>query len=253
MTQERPAPEAVPLGSPTVAPLINVSLTFQALQRAQGRARGLPGIVVLHGPSGWGKSTAAAYAAGQTRAYYVQMQSVWTRRSFLEAIGKEMGLAMAHTLPGLAGQIAEQMVLSGRPLIIDEADVLADSASGAGIVKDLYESTLGTVMLIGEEKLPHKLVRYERLHGRVLDWIGAQPAGLNDARALVRIYAPGLELADDLLTELVTKAKGSVRRIAVNLDRIRSEAKSLGWQQVDLALWGARTLYTGEPPTRRLG
>ena len=238
--------------NPTVAPLTNVALTLQALQRAQGRARGLPGIVVLHGPSGWGKSTAAAFAAVQTRAYYVQMQSIWTRRSFLEAVGREMGLAAAPTLPGLAGQIAEQLVMSGRPLIIDEADVLADSASGAGVIKDLYESTLGTVLLIGEEKLPHKLTRYERLHGRVLDWVGAQPASLGDARALTRIYAGGLDIADDLLAELVSRAKGSVRRIAVNLDRIRAEARSLGWQQVDLALWGARAIYTGEPPARRL-
>lgn len=72
-------PLATVTGSPTVAPLTNVSLTTKALERALGRARGLPGIVVLHGPSGWGKSTAAAYAANRTRAYYVAMQSVWTR------------------------------------------------------------------------------------------------------------------------------------------------------------------------------
>lgn len=252
-----PAPDLDPgqdlPGTPSVAPLTNVALTVQALERAKTRARGLPGIVVLHGPSGWGKSTAAAYAASQTRAYYIQMQSLWTRRSFLEAVAREMGLAPSANLPHLAGQIAEQLVQSGRPLIIDEADVLAERDGGAGLIKDLYESTLGTILLIGEEKLPQKLVRHERLHGRVLDWVGAQPASLADARALVRIYAPGLDLADDLLNELVARAKGSVRRLAVNLDRIRGEAKTLGWCQVDLALWGNRAIYTGEPPTRRVG
>jgi DNA transposition AAA+ family ATPase len=251
-TQTSPDPGGDLPGTPSVAPLTNVALTVAALDRAHRRARGLPGIVVLHGPSGWGKSTAAAYAASQTRAYYVQMQSLWTRRSFLEAVAREMGLALTANLPHLAGQIAEQLVLSGRPLIIDEADVLAEREGGAGVIKDLYESTLGTILLIGEEKLPHKLTRYERLHGRVLDWVGAQPASIADARALVRIYAPGLELADDLLQELVARAKGSVRRIAVNLDRVRVEGKNLGWRQVDLALWGDRVLYTGEPPTRRL-
>ncbi len=246
-------PLATVTGSPTVAPLTNVSLTMKALERALGRSRGLPGIVVLHGPSGWGKSTAAAYAAAQTRAYYVAMQSVWTRRAFLEAVAREMGLVhQGTTLAALAGQVSEQLVMSGRPLLIDEADVLAERDGGAGIIKDLYESTLGTLMLIGEEKLPHKLTRYERLHGRVLEWVGAQPASLADAQALVRIYAPGLVIGEDLLNHLVRLAKGSVRRLAVNLDRIRAEAKSLGWQQVDLALWGARAIYTGEPPARRL-
>lgn len=246
-------PLATVTGFPTVAPLTNVSLTMKALERALGRSRGLPGIVVLHGPSGWGKSTAAAYAAAQTRAYYVAMQSVWTRRAFLEAVAREMGLVhQGTTLAALAGQVSEQLVMSGRPLLIDEADVLAERDGGAGIIKDLYESTLGTLMLIGEEKLPHKLTRYERLHGRVLEWVGAQPASLADAQALVRIYAPGLVIGEDLLNHLVRLAKGSVRRLAVNLDRIRAEAKSLGWQQVDLALWGARAIYTGEPPARRL-
>lgn len=247
-------PLATVTGSPTVAPLTNVSLTTKALDRAMRRALGLPGIVVLHGPSGWGKSTAAAYAAAQARAYYVSMQSVWTRRAFLEAVAQEMGLVhQGATLAALAGQVSAQLVMSGRPLLIDEADVLAERDGGAGIIKDLYESTLGTLMLIGEEKLPHKLTRYERLHGRVLEWVGAQPASLADAQALVRIYAPGLVIGEDLLAHLVRLAKGSVRRIAVNLDRIRAEAKSLGWHQVDLALWGARAIYTGEPPARRIG
>jgi len=239
-------------GTPTVAPLTNVSLTLQAVERAQRRSHGLPGIVVLHGPSGWGKSTAAAYTAAQTRAYYVAMQSVWTRRAFLEAVAREMGLASIGTIATLAGQIAEQLVLSGRPLIIDEADVLAERDGGAGIIKDLYESTLGTILLIGEEKLPQKLTRYERLHGRVLEWVGAQPASVADAMALTRIYCPGVKVADDLLRELVKRAKGSVRRIAVNLDRVRQEASSMGWDQVDLALWGERAIYTGEPPARRV-
>jgi hypothetical protein len=239
-------------GTPTVAPLTNVALTLQAIERAQGRARGLPGIVCLHGPSGWGKSTAASYAANVTRAYYIAMQSVWTRRSFLEAVAREMGLGPAATLPSLAGQIAEQLVTSERPLIIDEADVLAERDGGAGIIKDLYESTLGTILLIGEERLPQKLLRYERLHGRVLEWVGAQPASLADAQALTRIYAPGLTIADDLLAAVAARAKGSARRIAVNLDRIRGEARALGWSSVTLDLWGARELYTGEPAARRV-
>lgn len=247
-----PDPEINVTGTPTVAPLTNVALTLGAVERAKARAPGLPGLVVLHGPSGWGKSTAAAYAATQTRAYYVAMQSVWTRRAFLDAVAREMGLAHQGTLPAVADAIAEQLVLSGRPLLIDEADVLAERAGGAGVIKDLYESTMGTILLIGEEKLPQKLTRYERLHGRVLEWVSAQPAALADAKALTRIYCPGIEVADDLLRELTSKAKGSVRRIAVNLDRIRQEAAALGWTKVDLALWGERQLYTGEPPARRV-
>lgn len=238
---------------PTVAPLTNVQLTLDAVKRAQARFGGLPGILVLHGPSGWGKSTAAAYTAVQTGAYYVAMQSLWGRRDFLAAVAAEMGLVQTGSMAKLAAQIAEQLVTSKRPLIIDEADVLADRDQGAGVIKDLYESTVGVILLIGEEKLPQKLARHERLHGRVLEWIGAQPATVSDARALARIYCPGVEVADDLLTRLGQAAKGSVRRIAVNLDGIRREAEAMGWQKVDATLWGERAIYTGEAPARRIG
>lgn len=240
------------IGTPTVAPLTNVALTLQALERADTRSTGLPGVVVLHGPSGWGKSTAAAYAAVRTSAYYVAMKSLWTRRAFLDAVANQMGLPTHGTLAALAGRISQQLTDSGRPLLIDEADVLAERDGGAGLIKDLYESTLGTILLIGEEKLPHKLARYERLHGRVLEWVAAQPASLADATVLCRIYCPAVQVGDDLLKALVGKSKGSVRRIAVNLDRIRQEAKALKWDSVDLALWGDRQIYTGEPPARRV-
>lgn len=243
---------APPADHPTVAPLTNVSITTNAIRDAQGRAQGLPGLVVLHGPSGWGKSTAAGYAAVQTRAYYVQCQTLWARSDFIAAVSREMGLAVKGTVARMADAIAEQLTLSGRPLIIDEAHVMVERATGAGAIKDLHDATAGTILLIGEEMLPQSMTRYERLHGRVLEWVSAQPCCLADAAALCRIYAPGVRVADDLLRDLVTKAKGSVRRVAVNLDRIRSEARKLGWESVTRAQWGERSIYTGEPPARRV-
>jgi len=252
MTHMPVVPTTVDANHPTVAPLANVVSTFVALKSAQGRAQGLPGLVVLHGPSGWGKSTAAGYAAVQTRAYYVQCQTLWARSDFIAAICREMGLPIKGTVARMADAIAEQLTLSGRPLIVDEAHVLVERATGAGALKDLHDSTGGTILLIGEEMLPQSMTRYERLHGRVLEWVSAQPCSIKDAVALTRIYAPGVKIGEDLLRDLVTRAKGSVRRVAVNLDRIRGEAKKVGWVSVDKALWGELPLYTGEPPARRV-
>ena len=67
------AKQSVNLGGK--APLANVGLTISALTGACARPAHLPGIVVLYGPSGLGKSTAAAVAAMQLKAYYVQAKS----------------------------------------------------------------------------------------------------------------------------------------------------------------------------------
>ena len=235
----------------TIAPLTNVGLCMSAVERAMRRTLGLPGIVEFHGPSGYGKSTAAVHVCTRLRAYYVAVQSNWTRKAFILNVLREMEIMPAKSLPDMVAQVSEQLSLSSRPLIIDEADLLLAREGGANLIKDLYESSMSTIMLIGEELLPNKIQRWERLHGRVLEWVPAQPVSLADARLLARIYAPGVQVADDLLAYLVDKAVGSVRRVIVNLDSVRDEAQKVGWETVDRAAWGDRPIYTGMPPKRR--
>ncbi|WP_330178403.1 ATP-binding protein [Candidatus Vondammii sp. HM_W22] len=138
------------------------------------RTRGLPGIIEFHGPSGFGKSTAAAHVAMRLSAYFVMAQSNWTKKAFLLAILEDMRIVPLKTIPELVKQIAQQLSLSQRPLIIDEAGLLLDREGGANLIKDLYEASQGTLMLIGEELLPNRIQRWERLDGRVLDWVPAQ-------------------------------------------------------------------------------
>ena len=211
----------------------------------------LPGMVTLYGPSGWGKSFAAAHAANRHRAYYIEAKSSWTKKALLMAILKEMGIVPEKTIYQMTDQVSEQLVLSGRPLIVDEMDHVADK-NAVEIVRDIYEGSNAPMLLIGEERLPHKLRRWERFHGRMLDWVPAQPADIEDARALRSLYCQSVEVADDLLERFLEAANGSVRRICVNLERARQEALGQGLTCIDRAAWGNRELFTGEPPRRRV-
>lgn len=237
--------------SQSVAQTKSLALCDMAIGHAQNRTPSLPGMIALYGPSGVGKSVAAHYVATRRRAYYVQAKSVWTKKFFLQAILREMGLSSNKTLPEMLEQAAQELAASNRPLIIDEFDHLIERNS-VELVRDLYESSQAAILLIGEERLPDKLKRYERFHGRVLDWVPAQLADLDDARTLASIYCPDVEVADDLLTLLVKKATGSVRRIVVNLERIHETALSCGWPVASRELWADRPIYTGQAPKRRL-
>jgi hypothetical protein len=228
-------------------------LTMTALEDAKNRAIGLPGIVVLHGPSGYGKSTAAAFAQQETGAYYFSMHRTWDWRDLVEVMATEMGLVVKGRISKVTAAIVEQLSRSGRMLFLDEAHILVQSKKGRGLIWDLYEDTQGVILLLGEETLPQALQDDESVDGRVLDRIGAQPASVADARTLGQIYSPGVEIADDLLRAFATRADGSVRRIIVNLDRVRKEAKKMGWNRVDLALWGDREIYTGKAAAARFG
>ncbi|SIS88334.1 AAA family ATPase [Neptunomonas antarctica] len=234
-----------------IADIVNLSLCDVALERAISRTTNLPGMVCMYGPSGFGKSVAATHVANRRRAYYVQAKSVWTKKATLKAILDEMGIRPLLTIPEMLDQAAEELAKSGRPLIIDEMDHLVDKKA-VELIRDLYEASQAAILLIGEEQLPNKLKKYERFHGRILAWVPAQPVTLEDAKKLTPLYAPFVEIADDLLHHVVKLSAGSVRRVAVNMEMIQEEANATGWLVVDLAAWGKRELYTGEAPKRRI-
>lgn len=231
------------------APLANVGLTVSALQGAMTRPAHLPGIVVLYGPSGLGKSTAAAVAAMQLQAYYVQAKSSWTRKAVYQSILKVMGIVPAKTIYEMEDQVAAQLAASGRPLIVDECDHLV-AKSSIEIVRDIYEASGAAILLIGEEHLPAGLARWERIHNRVLEWVPAQYATMTDARALRNLYCDRVAVEDDLLAKIHEVSKGVARRICVNLERAQQAALGLGKKSMSLAEWGKRSFYTGEAPVR---
>ena len=52
-----------------IANINNLSLVSVAMERLVNRQDGLPGLGVLYGPSGFGKTTATVAVANETRAY----------------------------------------------------------------------------------------------------------------------------------------------------------------------------------------
>lgn len=234
-----------------IVPLTNVGLLASAIERAMLRPQGLPGLIVMYAPSGLGKSVAASWAANQHRAYYVECRDTWTKKAFLLAILRDMAILPGRTLSEMVDQVAEQLGRSGRPLIVDDVQYLLDK-SVANVLTDLYNASQGTIVLIGEERVPSSLAKLERLHNRVLEWVPAQPATLDDMRQLARSAYPNQVMADDLLEDLRKATRGCLRRVAVNLYRVHSEAQAIGVDSIDLAQWGKRTWFTGEAPARRI-
>lgn len=235
---------------PKIVPLTNVGLLSAAIARAHARPEGLPGLVVMYGASGLGKSVSAAFAANQHRAYYVECRDTWSKKAFLLAILREMGIQPERTLSQMVDQIAEQLSRSGRPLLIDDVQYLLEKAV-ANVLTDIHNASQGTIVLIGEKGVPGSLAKLERLHNRVLEWVPAQSATLDDLRALAQASYPKLHFSDDLLEDLRVKVGGCLRRVAVNLYKVYSETQALAIDSIDLAGWGSRGWFTGDAPSRR--
>lgn len=236
-----------------IANIRNIAQCYEAVNRTLQRNPLLPGISAFYGPSGFGKSTAANYVATKTNAFYVQVKSTYTKKSFAQALLREMSIPVPNTLSEMMELASAELAKSGRPLIIDEFDHLV-SGSKVEIVRDLYEASQGTFLIIGEENLARKLEKWERFHGRVLNWVPALPSDISDAVQLSRIYAPSIEISQDVLEQLVSVVRGSTRRVSTNLEMLHENALEFGIKQVsskELSLILPHGFVTGESPKPR--
>lgn len=236
----------------TVAPLTNVALFMETVDRVMNRTPGLPGLATFYGPSGWGKTTAAKYAANKHRAHMVRVQSTWGQKALCEAIAKELSLKPERTISKIVDQIVEQLAADGRPLLIDEADYLVQKRM-IDIIRDIHDGAQAGIVLCGEEAFPMKLRTTERVAGRVIKHSAAQPVSLGDIGHLARLHLRGIAAAEDLLAAIHAAVSGSARWAVNNLDEIRHTAAVEGRTEVDLAWWGDRGLFTGHPPQPRRG
>lgn len=236
----------------TTAPLRNVALFMQLVERMQNRPSPTLNIGCFYGPSGYGKTWSAVYGANRSGAYYVECGASWNASTLVDAIYHELtGQALKGSIAAKVTEIIRILADDGRPLIIDEADHLIGKRK-IDIIREVADKSGAPLVLIGEEKLSAKLMPFERAHNRVLDWVPAQPTNLADARHLVTLYARGLEIADDLLEYIIDQTDGCTRRVVANLASAREAAIVKGVSRLTLREWGADEVYTGMPSPRRL-
>lgn len=240
-------------GVTTVMPLRNVMLLAELVERVRSRDPDLPGMACFSGPSGLGKTKAAAWSANEYGCYHVEMKESWSAKKFAAKVVECMGLTPNGTIGDMVEQAGEELSKSGRPLLLDEAHLLATPRL-IGIVRDLYESSAaagGTLVLIGEEMLPQTLARWERVHNRMLDWVRAQPCDLREVGLLARLKCPTLDLSDEVLELVLERSQARARRIVVNLCKISEHALKADKTKVGLKDISHVELFTGEAPRPR--
>lgn len=238
-------------GKPRAAVLGNVTALLEAADRLRNRPDGIDGIGCMFGPSGYGKSFSASVVVAETDARWVEVKSSWTKKKFLQEVAKQLGVPTFGTMTDLSEAVGEELARSQRLLIVDECDILADK-NAIEVVRELYMNSGAPIILIGEEKLPAKIKRWERLATRISLWVPAQPATLEDARELAGMYLDKIQIADDLLAHITKECRGQLRRMVNACYDVEILAVRAGMDVADRAWWGSRPVQTGAAPSRSL-
>lgn len=251
MNKHNQISKARPVGG--IAAIATLDVVQATLEQLATRRQGVPGIGVLYGPSGWGKTFATNSLANESRAYYVQMLSAWRSKDLLSKILTEMGVGhKGGTVSKLLDLVTQQLSASRRTLIIDEFDHAAKSDTLIELTRDIYEGAQGSLLLVGEELLPRKLEAWERFHSRVSAWAPAQRVSHADAEKLAPIYCPDVELTLDVHDKLASLSKGSVRRVVTCLTAIHQHSQLFALDQVGMAELANIALPADRAPDRRV-
>lgn len=236
------------------APLKNVAAFSTLIDKVVERRLDLPGLACFFGPSGVGKTKAAIFGSNRHKAVYVECGQFTTARSLLQLILKEYGMERpTGTVTDMISDAVRIMASNiRRPLIIDEAHHVAHKKF-VDVLRELHDKSLAPVILIGEEMLPKQLEAFERVHNRMLDWVGAVPCDADDFRQLAKFCAPSISILPDLAQAILDNTRGNTRRIVVNLERAEQTARQIGKTTLDLADFGGtgRIIPSRAPAPRR--
>jgi DNA transposition AAA+ family ATPase len=235
----------------SLAALQNVMGAMELTLKLQKRGPHLPNLGVIYGRSGEGKSYATIFVQNRTGAIRVEVGESWNRRTLMRNILRECGVGDPK---GSAADMVERAIeLLGdqpdRPLIIDEADKLVDKGL-IEMIREIAEASQVPVLLVGEELLPAKLQRYERVHNRVLAWFAAHPCDASDAKKLADVFLGGFAIDAALLEQIRLKADGRARRIVTSMHGVAEWARGAGVRDLTIASYQGG-FFTGEAPQPR--
>lgn len=233
-----------------VLPVKNVSRLKAAGDALMQRSMGLPGIGLISGPTGYGKTTAATWMVNQCHGVYIRAMRLWSPKTMLMNLMRELDLdPRAKNNGEMVEAIIQRLAETNRPIFLDEADYVVESSRLLDTLRDIHDMSTVPVILIGKDKLAAR-IKDEQFTGRVLEHakVEFQGADIEDARILATGLAE-VGIADDLLIRLHndacpkdTKTKNTtggaeIRRLLVGLSTIEYFARTRGMDNVTLEDW----------------
>lgn len=224
--------------------VLNLQTCWAALET---RPAGLPGMMLVWGKTGAGKTTAVTWLANKINAIFVRASATWTQRAMLNQILADLEVdprgGSADCMILIQGAMAE----SGRPLIVDEADYLFHPFGTLKMLeclRDLHDQIGIPVILIGMEGIERKVVHRKQFSRRISHWVEFNPLDLTDARTLVETVCE-VNLDDGLLEDLHAGAHGVIGDMMVGLARVEAYGKANHLELITRKNWGNRPFYLG--------
>lgn len=227
----------------------NIFKLSEASQALLTRAPGTPGIGVIDGPAGYGKTKATTWLSMQVPCIHVRALALWTPSAMLCDMLAELRLPDGGSCAQMIRRLVNGLT-PGHTIFIDEADYIARSTRLVETLRDLHDIALCPVILIGEEELLTKLAHLRRFTSRVAQHVTFEALDLDDTRVLARELCE-VEIKPDLVERIHVTTGGNIRNIVVSLQNAEQRARARGKSAIGIEDIGHKPLFTGTAGSKR--
>lgn len=202
-----------------IAPTKNIDAVSRAYANLKGRASTVPGMMLIYGPAGYGKTTACEHLLATCGGVSIRAQVFWSPSGMLDAICESLSLEPTSRPYRTVRLISNHLKRNPQPLVIDEADHLLTKPLLLEGLRDIHDLTKNPVVLVGMEGIDRKIQRHPQLLRRLTQFAELGPLDLMDLKSVARSVC-STPVDDDLLSHILSASKGSTGLAVVGLSQI---------------------------------
>ena len=202
----------------------NVERFLVAMERLHHRQRGIPGMALVYGEPGLGKTKTALWWIAQNGGVFIRTKKLMTGRWLLEEIVAELGEAPMRRISDLFRQAQEQLLENPRTIFVDEADYLSHDSRVLETLRDLHDITGVPIILIGMDQADKKLARYKHLYDRFSEIVHFKPLTEQDIKIIAEQLCE-VALSPDAIAFIASQTN-RFRRVLLWLYKAEAIAKA---------------------------
>ncbi len=201
----------------------NVKNFLSTITRLQQRQDGIPGMALIYGEPGLGKTRTALWWCAQNEDVFVRTKKLMSGRWLLEEIVAGLGEQPEYRVSELFRQCERLLLEKPRTIFIDEVDYLCYDARIIETLRDIHDMTDAPIVFIGMGMADKKLMRYKHLYYRFSEIIKFQELTEVDVKTITEQMCE-VELTHDAIQYIHSVAK-RFRRLMVWLYKAETIAR----------------------------
>ena len=198
----------------------NVKRFITMMNNLQNRAEGVPGMGLVYGEPGLGKTQTINWWAFKNNAILVRCTQLMSARWLLSEILEEMGEIYGYKISDCFKLVVRNLLVNPQIIIIDEVDYLTVDSRAVETLRDIHDKTNVPIVLVGMINAKSRLKKFNHLYDRLSEILKFEKFSKTDIKTIVQ------ELSEVEMTEC------AIRYIYTNLNRFRQIVKVINKAEI---------------------